>query len=292
MIVKILCIGACLALTAGASPVWAASSTDKGANPNGKPFIEIQGQIIEVEGEVSTLQDQADALVGVVGTLEGRITANEDAIAALQATSANLQAQIDANGEDIVSLEAQVAALEADNASLQQQINDLGDADGVVLQAQIDANSALITTLNQSITDLGVTLQDQIDNNADLIALMQDDIDRIDAALLMKQNRVNGLCPDGSAIQSINEDGSVVCENAGGGAGGLTSVSVWSESTFEFEMYATCPADYVVSGCGFTKYDAVIFHSYADTSENRCVLAGMGSYAALRSIATCLRLAP
>lgn len=47
---------------ASASTAWAASTTNKGANPNGKPFVEIQGQIVEVEGEISTLQDHVVVL--------------------------------------------------------------------------------------------------------------------------------------------------------------------------------------------------------------------------------------
>ena len=35
-----------------------AFSGGKGATPNGKPFVELQGQIIEVKGEASTPGDQ------------------------------------------------------------------------------------------------------------------------------------------------------------------------------------------------------------------------------------------
>lgn len=176
-----------------------ASSTNKGANPKGKPFVELEGLIIEVEGEVSTLQDQVDALVSDVDDLYGRIDANEDAINALQATNADLQAQINANADDVQSLAAQVSSLEAENADLEQQIADLGDADGN-LQQQIDENEALITSLNISINDLETSLQDQIDHNAVLIQSIESQIDML-AVVADEQFRVeNGVCPDGQTV--------------------------------------------------------------------------------------------
>jgi len=35
--------------------VFAGSTTNKGATPNGKPFVEIDGAIVEVEGQVASL---------------------------------------------------------------------------------------------------------------------------------------------------------------------------------------------------------------------------------------------
>jgi hypothetical protein len=238
--------------------VTPAFAEGKGSNPNGKPFIELQGQIIEVEGEVSTLQDQVDSLVGQVDSIEAKAQANSDAIAALQAQSADLQAQIDANADDILSLQLQVNGLEAENAALQAQIDELGDADGA-LQAQIDANFAMITTLNQTIADLGINLQDQIDNNTALIGVMQGEIDAIEELLALKQNIVDGYCPDGSAIREILSDGSVVCEQVGGGGPGTVAVTYTSKSGTALagqflHLNASCPSGYTAIGGGYSFY--------------------------------------
>lgn len=79
------------------------------ATPNGKPFVELDGQLHEVQGAVQSLQQQLDALVARVDTIEEQVGANQDAIAALTATNADLQAQIDAGADDVADLQARMA---------------------------------------------------------------------------------------------------------------------------------------------------------------------------------------
>ena len=188
-------------LTTGITTVMAANNTNKGANPNGKPFIEIQGQIIEIEGEVSTLQDQVDALVDDVDDLTLRIDANESAISSLQTVNVNLQNQIDTNASDITSLQNEVGDLKIDNIELWAQIDDLGDADGSLADA-IAANLTTITTMNISITDMSVSLQNQIDHNNQLILTMQDQVDNLNLISGQATSIENGVCPDGETVSS------------------------------------------------------------------------------------------
>jgi peptidoglycan hydrolase CwlO-like protein len=224
----------------------------KGATPNGKPFVELNGYVHEIEGEVSNLQDQIDSVVARVDTIEDRVGANETAISDLQQTNATLQAQIDANANDIASLESSIAELEAANADLQNQIDTLGDADGT-LQDQIDANSALITTYAQSIDTLGGSLQAQIDNNSLLIAALQGQITDINDYLEDINTFQAGQCPSGYFVKAIQSDGSLVCGPDETGLTG-TYLQVYTVSNYRYapkgysDIYAWCPSGWVATG--------------------------------------------
>lgn len=241
-------VGLCLTTVARAA--------GKGANPNGKPFVELQGQIIEVEGEVASLHDQMDSIVAKVETLEDRVGANEQAIADLTAASMTLQVQIDANADDITSLEADIAALQAQNDDLQAQIEaNSGNIDD--LRGQIAYNQGLIAALQQSISDLGTSLQDQIDNNDLLIQSLQSEIVLIQGLLALKQALITQSCSEGYAIREVLEDGTVVCEDvSGSGAATLQThlASAW-ESIHHGQcesVRARCPDGWTVTGGGFS----------------------------------------
>jgi len=72
-----------------------AFAAGNGSTPNGKPFIEIAGQIVEVQNDVNTLetahQDLVDAVAALDLDLQGQINAINADIAALQAKDADLQ---------------------------------------------------------------------------------------------------------------------------------------------------------------------------------------------------------
>ena len=206
-----------LAVVAGGSSLWAG----KGSNPNGKPFISLQGQIIEVEGKISSLQDQIDAIVERVDTIEERVIVNEEAILSLIAQNSALQTQVNENTDDIASVNTQISALQAKNLELQKQIES-NKGDITVLQTQLATNNGLIASLQQTVSNLGVSLQQQINHNNLLIDGLQNEIDAINAQLALTQTLIGGNYPAGSAVPQVNSDGSVVCEvddMSTGGAG-------------------------------------------------------------------------
>jgi uncharacterized coiled-coil protein SlyX len=251
--------------------VFAGSNTNKGASPNGKPFVELNGAIVEVEGEVSELQDQMDLLAGRVTNLEDRVTANENAIANLEVDNAGLQVLIDANAADVLSLETRITELYNHNAELQTQINEWGDPDNG-LQAQIDANDSDIITLAQTIDTLEGNLQEAIDHNTSLISALQQQIVDINESLAMKQMIISGTCPEGENLHEIQEDGSVVCATAGGGSGSsVTQLRVrqyCNSGNYNYGcgVYAFCPAGSLLTGgAGYS------YNSYGYGTDNRPV---------------------
>jgi hypothetical protein len=172
-----------------------ASTTNKGANPNGKPFVQVAGEIFEVHGEVSTVRDQVDSLVAHVEGLENRVSANETGIAELRAANLALQTQLDEN-DDVLALQAKVTQLEGEVQVLQAQMNDHEDGS---LQSQIDINNSVIYSLKLTIGELS-TLGDQILNNSELIGVMQNQVETLTAVATQQYNIVNGVCPEGETV--------------------------------------------------------------------------------------------
>ena len=97
---SIVVLIACIVAIAFLSTAAYAKGEGKGKTPRGKPFIELQGQILEIEGEISTLKDQVDSITVKVETIEEKVAANTAAIIALEAENAALQARVDANATE------------------------------------------------------------------------------------------------------------------------------------------------------------------------------------------------
>jgi len=160
--------------------------------------------------------------------------------------------QLDALQQQIDELTEQVESLEDMVVINENAINDL-EAENAEIQALIDANVGDI-----------VTLQEQVDANIFIIAQLQVQVDGINAALLLKQNIVDGTCPAGEAINSVNPNGSVVCEVVSGDSGGSQQSTFRVYNYVNVPRYAsasvsvTCPEGSMLTGGGanlaFTHY--------------------------------------
>jgi peptidoglycan hydrolase CwlO-like protein len=229
----------------------------KGGTPNGRPFIELDGQILEVVGEMSTIQDQVDSLVEKVNTLEEKIIANENAIESLNAQNITLQTQVDSYATDIASLQGQIDNLEAENITLQQELD--GDIDGSI-QQQINTNNGLIASLTQNVNDIGNDLQAQIDNNILLISALETEIDIVNNILTEKQAIISGSCAAGQSIRQVNPDGSTVCE-IDNVVSDLVTAQVSSYNVVQPSNQVTvnlsCPDGYTVTSGGYTSWPVI-----------------------------------
>ncbi len=239
-----------------------AFSGGPGNSPSGRPFVQIQGEIVQLQGKVSSLQEQIDAIVGTVNSMEERVGADRNAIASLQAQSATLQAQIDGNATDLVSLNALIASLQSQTAALQAQIA-ANSGDIAAAETQIAVNNGLIASLQQTVAGL-TTLESQVARNSDMIALLQTEIAHIENAIAQKQDIMNGVCPEGAFVQSVS-NGTLVCEYPPAAGSTISRVKVsqigspWYPN--DLVAQANCPAGYTVAGGGFNTVGMTVENS-------------------------------
>lgn len=281
----------------------ATSDVTAGTNPNGKPFIQLQDQIIEVEGSVSTLAERVDLLVTRVDSMEEMIAANDTAIATLQNENAELQSQINMLGTDVTALELSISDLESQNSDLEQQIAD-NSGDIELLQQQVQENEDLITAFLLEIEGLA-TLQDQIDDNYDMITLIQLRNDQISEDLEQKQNIITQTCPTDWAIGAIYEDGTLRCEEISSSGSGTVGTITIRRTSAQINVVngsgmnniiAYCPTGTIIAGGGYFGVDGEthVMDSRPDHINNAWyVVAYRGTDAffpsdTMGSVATCI----
>ncbi len=280
-------------------------ATGNFANSKGKPFVAINDSVVQVQNAFSSLQDQIDLLVARVNSVEERVAANETAIATLEIQNQTITALLDQGLTDIASIQAEIEALQLANTDLAAAIAaNAGDIES--LQAELDDNAALLESLQASILmvqdgiiTLESSLQSQIDHNIKLIAAIQGQIDSINAKLELKQNLIDGYCPDGNAIRQILPDGSVICDGgAGGTSGQLESVqafvSQYANPGVIALVPAYCPPGYTATGAGFNGATGwSLFGNYISSSHGVVIARNdAGYYDFIVSVTTCTHIVP
>lgn len=188
-------------------------------SPRGKPFIELQGQIIEVQSDIASLEQQFETLrddvTGLNLDLQGQIDALSAEIGQLQQKDLELQSNFE---QVVLELEAQGTAIGTLLSQLSQVNQDI-----VYLMNATGDNAQDIATLESEKTqilgdiaalDAGlVSAISEISDNRSLITMIEDEIDELDAA---KQNDITGQCPEGTSVLSVNNDGSLMCGTTDG----------------------------------------------------------------------------
>lgn len=210
----------------------------------------------------------------------------------IKAETTELFAHIDSLYASVNSLEERVTIAEENIADL--------EATAVDLQQQILANDGDIETLE---AELKITNQ--------TIYKLQMDLKQLQSLIEMKQDIIQGKCPNGEYLAEIRPDGSIVCRQDVG-AKGITRFSVYTEEYLKDclcwpgqscscpnrpsgTIRATCPANSTAIGGGHTA-DASVNVTFSGIRGNSWeVDAGLyplflygGGW--VRVTATCLRL--
>ncbi len=304
-------------LCAVLSMVVGVTFVQAGSSPNGKPFVAINDQIVEVKGVLGTLRDKVDILVGRVDSVEALLAASQGAVDSLIVRNQILDSLVRLNLNSISSIQSEIELIKPVVAGLQADIaSNVGDIE--VLKDELALNQTLIADLeaaillsNQNILDINGSLQEQIDDNLSAIKILESDIAQINENLALKQNMISGgTCPDGEAVIAVTESGGVVCGGAGGGnSGQLETVNVWTWQTVPgnstVSVWSRCDepplagGGYVVMGAGLANagfFDVLEMHTSKDWAIWNASLVKVrntsGITSDIASIATCARIAP
>lgn len=188
-----------------ASPALAAD----GSKPNGKPFVEINGQIAELQGQVATLEQRMSNLLARITLNETMIEGLDGAIILLQEENEVITAWMTDLETQVTTIEQIIAELQAENLLLQSELDELGDATGE-LALIIEANSMRIDTLSAYTHDGISGLELLLGQNTGAIFEIRSVLSSLEEQLALKQNVLNGKCEDGFEFSSF-EDGLLVC---------------------------------------------------------------------------------
>jgi len=193
------------------------SAGNQGA-ANGKPFVEINGQIAEVIDAIDDHIADYDATVRRIDALEldfqGQIDALSGEIAVLDAEAELLRTDITTasdlatqNGTDIAGLTARLAEIDSAIAALEA---DTTGADNAAAITALEAEDLVIREeIATSSTGLLATVDNLLTNyaTADMLNIAVQDLqNQIDT----KQDDIIGNCGSG-AIKVVNDNGTVQC---------------------------------------------------------------------------------
>ena len=227
----------------------------------GKPFIELEGQIVEVSNAVFDVEQALQELTGQVTDLEERLTVTESSIINLQNENVNIQGQINT----LIQTEATNSQLIQDNLT---QIDLLRDrlmslsVDVIGNKIEIDETKLTIILLQDEIAanvEGVLALEDDVANNLQLIEALQRNLETVQLQLDAKQNMIDATCPEGQALDEVYADGYSCVDVGTGGVGGVrletnTRYFSWKHTReyywYRYEM--KCPIDETALSGGFT----------------------------------------
>ncbi|HLF97605.1 MAG TPA: hypothetical protein VI457_10710 [Methylococcaceae bacterium] len=164
-------------LAALSSPAQAAAGGGGGAA--GKPFVQLQNEIIEVQNVVTqTFEEQVTNLTQVVMTsdtaLEGRVSALETQVSSLESRLSGVEDEIEAMNITLDDLKSRIGTTETNIGLLQiksgNQQNQIDDLIASALQQGVDilALEAQLAGVNQQIMVLQTTTGDHTAEISDL----------------------------------------------------------------------------------------------------------------------------
>lgn len=185
--------------------------------PKGRPFIELNDQIVEVRGILRTMEERFTGLLGRIEVIEHSVDRNSAAILALETESTILREVVEnlTFGLETISDAQNTISLRIDALEAEIELN--GDVLGILEQEIVSLNE-VITLLDSDLEESTGLLSERISENELLIGILSQRQDELSEQLALKQNLTEGRCPDTEALVGLEEDGSLLCESFVGGS--------------------------------------------------------------------------
>lgn len=232
------------------SPAFAAS----GGSPNGKPFVEINDQLVAVQGDIDSIKDQIESLTRRVTSIEEEsavISEKLNQTIVVQTALSELVAQIEAG---TTTLATAISDLQVESDSLAAQLAALGGSDEE-LQAQIDTNQTLILSLQVALTNGLDSVDNEIEQLNELAFYLGQEQSKIQAELDLKQSILDGSCEEGEVVTAVSQEG-IQCQLVKSQTG-ITVFQVTkidtvlgrnSYQSYTWQVNVECPINSIVIG--------------------------------------------
>ena len=180
--------------------------------PKGRPFIELNDQIVEVRGILRTMEERFTGLLGRIEVIEHSVDRNSAAILALETESTILREVVEnlTFGLETISDAQNTISLRIDALEAEIELN--GDVLGILEQEIVSLNE-VITLLDSDLEESTGLLSERISENQLLIGILSQRQDELSEQLALKQNLTEGRCPGGEALVGLEEDGSLLCQS-------------------------------------------------------------------------------
>lgn len=180
--------------------------------PKGKPFVELNDQIVEVQGILRTMEERFTELLGRIEVIESAVDRTSAMIITLESENALLASVVNDLAIGLEEVSDIQSIIQSHIDALQLEIDLNGDALGSVGQ-EIKSLNEVIALLESSTAESVDLLLERINENDILIGILSQRQDELDQQLALKQELETGTCGEGEALVGFDSDGSLVCES-------------------------------------------------------------------------------
>jgi hypothetical protein len=255
-------------LAASLSSVGVFAYAASGGSPNGKPFVEINGQITEIKMLQISIEERLTNYFSRIISLESATDVLGQNIADLENQNYELSQYMDNLNSGLMTLSGVADHINERISSLEEWLV-LQQGDVATLEAQLNDYYQLQILIQQELSVVLVELSDRISENQEVLSTLEFGLAEMQEALKFKQDIIAGVCPEGEVVYGIGSDSSLACASAASSSE-ISYVTVYQVNTHTYQRYSEwismkCPENTIIVSGG---WDTVFFNDRAAEQFN------------------------